>query len=779
MADRNRVIICEKPNQAADFAAATGATVRKSDKAKGYYETPEGKVTWAEGHLYDIRPPASFVPGADPKEQPYAHWDWDALPLLPETLPLQPSDRGRARLKVIRELLKSASEVWIATDDDAAGECIAHDILTETGWLPRNDAKTYRLRFNRISQQALAEAIRNRVPARELRPRALAESCRREADWLIGMNLSPAASLALVPPGHRQTFPVGRVMSAVLAMVVEREEAIETFRPSDYYEIKLLAETAAGEVALVHAPGDHIEDRRLAEAIAAAARGWTGPLSVTRTRKRQAPPKPFSLSELQKAGVKAGLTLSQVDAAAQSLYDEHSLTTYPRTDGAALDEHMIGVVPQLLEAVAGGFDHLARHIPDSPVIRRGKGGTFSDKALAGKSHHAIVPNWDTPVTPDRLARLDDVERKVLELVHARTLAQFLPDYEYDQTVVVAELPGLTQYQDGAPIVFRAVGNVPAVAGWKVLQGLDEPEDDSDNGDAAASRLPELADGTPAQARDAELLTRTTKPPPYYTEATLIADMIAAAKRIPDPELRAQLKGAGGIGTEATRRSIIAKLYDDNLLETAKGKVRPTFAGRAEIKGLRQYAPEACDPGISAIFEDQAKRITAGKQTRQGFRKLLDAWIRQQVDALRQARPLDIQDFGREAVEKLANAHRPTDAMIAKAEAMARLLGLDLPPEIRDDRGACKAFLDAHAEAYEAAKATAEPSTASLQLAEKVAAAAGIPLPEEARRLASACSAFIDEHKAHLPKLPKSKSAKSGKHGGAKRRGRPTRRKASR
>jgi DNA topoisomerase-3 len=369
-------------------------------------------------------------------------------------------------------------------------------------------------------------------------------------------------------------------------------------------------------------PKQRIKDRSRAEAIAKAAANHTGPLGVTVERRRQAPPRLFDLPSLQKTcGQRWGWTADRTLAVAQELYDGEGkkVITYPRAEARYLAENQIGDVPAIVAALTGlrGFAHLQI---DPPVIRRGKSGHFSDKALEGVSHHAIVPNVNVlDDLEQRIARLNDDEKRLLALICRSYLAAVMPDYEYRQTVATMRVP----VPGALPVEFRAVGHIPLKQGWKTVYGAAEPEPENvkEGGDAEAEqRLPELVDGEPATLTRPRVDAKKTQPPPRYNEGTLVDAMQNAWRFVTDDTLRERLKEAKGIGTPATRAEIIKGLKRQNLLATDRKLVVPTPAGLQLYELLRAAAAALVDPATTAVWEMRLDDVMVGKAD---FRTVID------------------------------------------------------------------------------------------------------------------------------------------------------------
>ncbi|HYE00461.1 MAG TPA: DNA topoisomerase, partial [Alphaproteobacteria bacterium] len=459
------VVIAEKGSQAKDIRAAVGERY--------------GQVLPAEGHLLRLAEPEEVEPA-------WARWSFDLL--KPQGLyPTRPDKGGNkaAKLKALREAIRGAARVVIATDCDREGQLIGQEIVEHLGFR----GEVMRAIFTAQDPKTLRQAFAAMRPNAEFRHIYDAAVARQQADQIYNLSLTRAATKALRAPGAKGVIGIGRVKTPTLAIVCRRELEIRNFVPEDYFEVVATATVAAGAFQLRHAPppAQRIKERAKAEAVAALAEGFRGPLSVKVEDRRQAPPKLYDLPALQKTcGQRWGWTADKTLSVAQALYDGEGkkLITYPRAEARYLAENQIADVPTILGAL-GRLGAFAALEIGPPVIRRGKSGHFCDKALEGVSHHAVVPNVN--VMDDvaaRVARLSDDEKRLFALICRSYLAAMMPDYEYRQTTVLLDVAGHP---------FRAVGRIPLKPGWKAVYGAGDADSRADDEDGAQT-LPNLADG---------------------------------------------------------------------------------------------------------------------------------------------------------------------------------------------------------------------------------------------------------------------------------------------
>lgn len=618
------LIITEKTSQARDLRAALGDSF--------------GQILPAEGHLLRLAEPHEVNPG----------WkSWSCTLLKPEGLyPTKAAGEGNksAKLQAIASALKRCDAVILATDCDREGQLIGQEILEHL----RYSGTVRRALFTAQDPKSLIQAFRKLKPNRDLQPLYEAAVARQQADQIFNLSLTRTATRMLLAPGTRGVIGIGRVKTPTLAIVCLREIEIGDFKVEDYFEVVATATVDGGSFTLRHAPPGkaRIRDRDRAAIIAGAASTFQGPLSVAVEHRRQAPPRLYDLPSLQKAcGQRWGWTADKTLDVAQALYDGDGkkLITYPRAEARHLAENQIADVPAIVAAMTGlrGFAHLDIA---PPVIRRGKSGVFSDAALEGVSHHAVIPNVNVMEDLERrIARLTDDEKRLFAMICRSYLAAVMPDYEYRQTSVslVVPVPGLPGEPDGSRggevknpfrAAFRAVGRIPLKPGWKAVFGaiVPEPEPSRDKGGDnraaelepdAEQTLPPLENGQWARLSRSRIEARKTQPPPRYNEGTLVDAMQNAWRFVTEDALRERLKEAKGIGTPATRAEIIKGLKRQGML-AAQGKlVVPTQAGLQLFGLLRAVAPTLVDPGTTAQWEQRLDDIVVG---RAAFRDVIDA-----------------------------------------------------------------------------------------------------------------------------------------------------------
>jgi DNA topoisomerase III len=659
----DQIVITEKTSQARDVRAAVG----------GRY----GAILPAEGHLFDLVEP----------EEISAEWKrWTAVLLRPDGLYGTKPARGgnkAPKLKAIRDALRRAKRVWLATDCDREGQLIGQEILEHYGYR----GTVMRVIFTAQDPQTIREAFARAKPNAEFARLYAAAVARRQADQIYNLSLTRTATVTLAR-GARTVLGVGRVKTPTLAIVCKRELEIRNFVPQPYFEVVATAQAEAGQLRMRHAPKERILKREDAEAIAAIAEGFTGPLAVKVEDKRQGPPRLHDLPSLQKlCGSRFGWSAARTLEVAQELYDGQGkkVITYPRAETRYLPESLIPDAPRIVAGLRVGRAFSEIPVPEPPVVRRGASGHFHDKGLAGASHHAVIPNVNTVDTLREVwPRLSGDERRLFDVIARSYLAAMMPDFRYRQTTATLDVRGY---------LFRAAGRQPIELGWRAAFPDWQPADEKGED---AQLLPALRHGETATLCDATVEDKETRPPPRYNEGTLIEAMQNAWRFVADEALQERLKEAKGIGTPATRAEIIRGLKAQDFL-TADGKhIVPTERGLALFAVLEKADPALVDPGVTAQMERLLDEVLVGQQEMIGAIDAVCAQASRIIGRLQEgAGDVDARLLG--GVAREAGPDRPpTPAMKSFVDSLARQKGLKPPRGYTSSGATCRAFLDQHA-----------------------------------------------------------------------------------
>ncbi|HGG5248842.1 TPA: DNA topoisomerase III [Salmonella enterica subsp. enterica serovar Paratyphi B] len=607
-----RLFLCEKPSQGRDIAKFIGA----SQRGDGFLSGPGTIVTWARGHLLEQSEPEAYG------EQYGNPWRLEVLPLIPPQWKLEVKQDARKQFAVINRLLKQVDEVVIATDADREGEVIARELLEYCSF----QGRVFRLWLSALDDASIRTALADIWPSEKTEALYRAGVGRGRADWVTGMNLTRLYTLKAREAGISGVMSVGRVQTPTLAIVVRRDLDIENFIPKPYSDViaTLISDTIAFPVKWVPAAqycdneGRCIQAGIAAQVVQLCLQAASAMVIDCQTkRQKKSAPLAFSLSSLQQAcAEKFGMPAQTVLDIAQSLYETHKLTTYPRTDCGYLPVSMRDDVRAVLAALMQTDPSLQSHPAlaqlDTSLVTR----IWNDKEIT--AHHGIIP---TKQVGD-LSRLSADERNVYQLIRQHYLAQFLPQMEVDATEATFNIGGQ---------LFRTTGNVTVVAGWKALftepsrsaQTLVDGNDDKED----SSRLPPLQAGQVCPVQGAEEKRLQTKPPVPYNDGTLIAAMTNAASFVTDAALKKVLKENAGIGTEATRAGIIDTLVKRGFLERDKKVLRSTTKGRDLVNAL----PAALtSPGLTALWEQLLDEVAAGRVSLDDFMEKQNAWIMQLV-----------------------------------------------------------------------------------------------------------------------------------------------------
>jgi DNA topoisomerase-3 len=719
----HQIVITEKTSQAKDVRAAVGSRY--------------GDILPAEGHLFDLLEPEDVVPA----------WKrWAPIILRPaglyDTRPAQGGNKA-AKLKAIREALRTATRVWLATDCDREGQLIGQEILEHYNYR----GEVMRVLFTAQDQQTIRDAFGRAKPNAEYASLYAAAVARRQADQIYNLSLTRTATVIL-GRGTRRVIGVGRVRTPTLAIVCKRELEIRNFVPQAYFEIVATAKVAGGQFQIRHAPEMRIVRREIAEEVVKAAVGFEGPLAVRVEDKRQGPPRLHDLPSLQKlCSSRFGWPASRTLEVAQQLYDgaAKKIISYPRAEVRYLPQSQIADVPRIVAGLRAGQSFGAIPLPDPPVIRRGASGAFHDKGLEGASHHAVIPNVNTTdKLPEIWPRLSPDEKKLFDVIARAYLAALMPDFRYRQTTATLDVRGFE---------FRATGRQPIDLGWRAAFPDWQPADEK--GDAA-QLLPTLRDGETAQLREPTIEDKETRPPPRYNEGTLIEAMQNAWRFVDDEPLRERLKEAKGIGTPATRAEIIGGLKKQSFLVAQGKSIVPTETGLSLFGILKQADPALVDPGVTAQLECLLDDVVLGKQEMIGAIDAVCDVAERIIGRLKEGAATAGPSVLAATVGESGGSYPPTPAMKRFADSLVRHKGIRPPPGYKTSISICRKFLDQHAPKKAADKADGEEvagtgearsvSPTQLRSATKIALGKGALIPDEVRIDAAAMSTWIDQNR---------------------------------
>ena len=610
-----RLFIAEKPSVAKAIAGELGAT----GKGDGFIECGQDKITWCFGHMLEQAEPDDYTPADVPRGgNGKKIWRIDELPIIPQAWILKPKDDAKKQLAVIGKLLKEAKEVVNAGDPDREGQLLVDEVLEHF-----NSTKPVR-RFWVSAQDSVSvkrglDALKDNTTFAGW---ADAARARQRADWLIGMNLSRAYTLRAQRGGSRALLTVGRVQTPTLALVVARDREIEAFKPVPYNTIRADIQHAGGTFSAAwqareDQPGLDSEGRLIDTAIAVAlvekVTGKAGNIAeYSQEPKKKNQPLAFALSDITVAASnKFGYSAEDVLNTCQSLYETHKLTSYPRSDCAYLPESQHADAPRVLEAIKHVNPELGAIIDGADP--RIKSKTWDDSKIT--AHHGLIPTMHH----GNKAGLSDKERNIYDLIVRAYLAQFYPVHEFMQTTVGVNIEGET---------FAASGKVVTRNGWRDVYQEAEDEADKDADESGSQRLPAMAKGDSVTCTQATRRDAKTKPPARFTEGTLIRAMENIHKYVSDPEHKKMLREGDGIGTSATRASILSELKRREFLELKGKQIISTTLGRSVIDALPEVVKS---PVLTALYERMLKGVEQGTGALAAFISKQEAFIREQVE----------------------------------------------------------------------------------------------------------------------------------------------------
>lgn len=581
----------------------------------GCYKGPDVIVTWCIGHLLEAAPPERYG-------DEFKRWSLEHLPIVPNPWRIEVKRSTATQFKTVQRLLGAAAEVVIATDADREGEMIAREVLEVCGY--RGPLK--RLWLSALNDASIRSALAALRPGHLTKPLYDAALARSRADWLVGMNLTRLFTLLGRRAGLSSVLSIGRVQTPTLQLVIDRDRAIASFRPVPYWVIDVQLAADGGNAGAPFrarwiAPDGAADDagRCIRETSAQAAaqafhRAALAQVSTVKTeRVREPPPLPFDLTTLQaECSARFGLDVDETLELAQGLYERHKAITYPRTDSGYLPTSMLGEVSTVLDALTTTKPAIR---PIIDTLDRSLRSRAWDDSRVG-AHHGMIPTTE----PADILLFSEKERLVYQLIRGRFLAQFLPAHEYDRIVAQLTCSGER---------LEATGKQVRIVGWRSLLRELSPADADDGAALSKQLLPPLASGTRCAVRAVDLKPLKTQAPKPYTQGELIKAMKGVARLVSDPKHRKTLNDTTGIGTEATRASIIQGLIRRGYLKKSGRTVRASDMALALIDAL----PVAIrDLATTAVWEQALERIAQGGMTLDAFVEAQARWVTELVRA---------------------------------------------------------------------------------------------------------------------------------------------------
>ena len=578
-----KLVIAEKPSVAASLSAVIGASARKD----GYFEGNGWRVSWCVGHLAGLADADAYNPD-------YAKWRYDDLPILPVDWQMVVGKDKKKQFDVLKKLLNDpdVTEVVNGCDSGREGELIFRSVYELAGC----QKPMKRLWISSMEDSAIREGFQNLRPGADYDGLYEAALCRAKADWLVGINATRLFSVL-----YHRTLNIGRVMSPTLALIVQREAEIDSFKPVPFYTVQL-------ELPGLTVSGERMKDKAAAEQLRESCQGASAVVKqVERKDKSEKPPALYDLTTLQRdANRLLGFTAQQTLDYLQALY-EKKLCTYPRTDSRYLTTDMAEGLPVLVNLTAN-----AMPFRKGIAITCDAEAVINDKKVT--DHHAVIPTRN--LRDADLSGLPAGEKAVLELVALRLLCAVAEPHTYSETSLVMECAGAE---------FTAKGKTVKRPGWKALDAAyraslkNAPEPDKDDADKT---LPDLTEGQTLPVSDAVLKEGKTSPPKHFTEDTLLSAMETAGKDDMPEDAERQ-----GLGTPATRAGILEKLVSTGFLERKKSKKTVQLMPSHDAVSLITVLPEQLQsPLLTAEWESRLGEIERGELSPEDFMAGISAML---------------------------------------------------------------------------------------------------------------------------------------------------------
>lgn len=628
------LFISEKPSLAKAIAEVRAKMLGvRASRGTNYWTVGDDVVLWLYGHMFELVEPAHY-------DDRWKAWHVDVLPIYPSHWKREPKkvfEGGKlnaqktkdvlAQINAAKSLLRETDTVVNAGDPEREGQLLVDELLIELGW-DTFGPRTKRFWCQSLTENEITKNINGMFLNAQKKDLFTAAFARQKADWLHGLNMTRLYTSLARRSGADMLISVGRVQTPTLKLVVDRDREIANFKPTDHYVPTGMFAHANGRFkASWIIPPDHagvdpegrLVDKSVAQSILDRIAGKQGVIQDFETKSNsKGPPLPYKLSTLQEAcSAKFGLTAQQTLDVAQSLYEKHKATSYPRTDSQHLPVSILKEQAPAIMAAMTATPGVDRAAQNATLTIRSK--AWDDSKVS--DHHGIIPT--TEFHAGKLADMSPIERNVFMLIAKSFVAQFHPDQTWKSIVALVKCEGHT---------FRASGKLPGNQGWRVVyDGEIEEDEEDEKGDNQT--LPAMKKGDQVTAEKGELASKRTTPPAAFTDGTLIKAMTNIHLFVTDPKVRAALKDNAGIGTEATRANIIETLIGARkfLQRTGSGKVKKitsTEAGKSVIDALPS---EITSPGLTALWETQLEKIQKGEFPEEQFMKVLHETLHKRVN----------------------------------------------------------------------------------------------------------------------------------------------------
>ncbi|MCU1807664.1 DNA topoisomerase III [Cytobacillus firmus] len=545
------LVLAEKPSVAREIARVLGC--RQSHKS--YMEGDKYIVTWALGHLIELKMPEHY-------DSKYKNWNLEDLPIIPDQMGLKVMKQTSHQYKSIENLAKrkDVKEIIIATDAGREGELVARWILEKIRW--RKTIK--RLWISSVTDRAIRDGFQNLKPGKQFEDLYESAVCRAEADWLIGLNVTRALTTK-----YKDPLSAGRVQTPTLALVMEREKVIQQFVPKEYWTIR-------AHIGPLQADWEKNGEKRIfaretADGVLSKVKGQKAVIqSINRKEKTEPQPLPYDLTELQRdANKRFGFSAKKTSNVLQKLYEQHKLVTYPRTDSRYLTKDMEATMMDRLHGIAASYKDEVK-----PILAN-QGRVLAKRVFNNEKvtdHHAIIPTEERV----HLGDLSPDERKLYEMILRRFLAIFHNPYKYETIHAAIDVNGET---------FTARETAVIDLGYRKVERNTEEE-------TGKQSLKNISKGQSFTLQNAESAAKLTEPPLRYSEADILTQMEKYS-----------------LGTPATRAEIIERLLETEALERQNGRLFPTKKGKQLMDLVNE---DLKSPELTAKWELELEKIARGK-----------------------------------------------------------------------------------------------------------------------------------------------------------------------
>ncbi|MFT4599908.1 MAG: DNA topoisomerase-3 [Arenicella sp.] len=571
-----KLCIAEKPSVAKEIALILGAKTKKD----GYFEGNGYCVSWTFGHLCTLKEPHDYT-------SIWKWWNLATLPMIPSKFSIKVMENQgvQKQFRTIETLVQQCEEVINCGDAGQEGELIQQWVLLKA----KNTKPIKRLWISSLTEEAIREGFEKLRDGKEFLNLYAAGSSRAIGDWLLGMNATRLYTLKY--GAERQVLSIGRVQTPTLAMIVQRQKTIEGFKTEKYWELK----TKYREVLFSATVGKLKTQEKAESAINYIKDKEFEVESYEQKEGKEQPPRLFDLTSIQvESNNKFGLSADHTLKLVQSLY-EKKLVTYPRVDTTFLSEDIYPKVPKILAGLTY-FSKLTQPLRGNPIRKSKK--VFNDKKVT--DHHAIIPTGESPsgISPD--------EQKIYNTITKRFISVFYPDCIVSNTTVIGKVD---------QVQFKATGKQIIEPGWRDVYSSEDKEESKDSEE---NLMPSFEKGEKG-AHEPEIQEKETRPPKYFTEATLLRAMETAGKTVDDEELRDAMK-ENGIGRPSTRANIIETLFRRKYIERNKKNIHATVTGVDLIDTIKSDLLKS--PELTGQWEHKLRLIEKGEYSVDKFKKEL-------------------------------------------------------------------------------------------------------------------------------------------------------------